>query len=90
MYLLWDPADNALRRIGLDFRRFGSDVARGVALVALIGVPGIGVYAVGRLLGQSIAVVPAPLDSSWWVNAKHAKHKGYESFRSPLCGLPVV
>lgn len=69
VYLLWEPADNALRRIGLDFRRFGSDVARGVALVALIGVPGIGVYAVGRLLGQSIAVVPAPLDSSWWVIA---------------------
>ncbi|MBN9210244.1 MAG: CAAX protease family protein [Microbacterium sp. 71-36] len=67
VYLLWEPADNALRRIGLDFRRFGSDVLRGLALVALIGVPGIGVYAVGRLLGQSITVVPAPLDSSWWV-----------------------
>ncbi|WP_197462578.1 type II CAAX endopeptidase family protein [Microbacterium sp. T32] len=69
VYLLWEPADNALRRIGLDFRRFGSDVLRAVALVALIGVPGIGVYAVGRLLGQSITVVPAPLDSSWWVIA---------------------
>ncbi|MXS73784.1 type II CAAX endopeptidase family protein [Microbacterium proteolyticum] len=69
IYLLWEPADNALRRIGLDFRRFGSDVLRGLALVALIGVPGIGVYAVGRLLGQSITVVPAPLDSSWWVIA---------------------
>ena len=69
IYLLWEPTDNALRRIGLDFRRFGSDVLRGLALVALIGVPGIGVYAVGRLLGQSITVVPAPLDSSWWVIA---------------------
>ncbi|RWR19748.1 CPBP family intramembrane metalloprotease [Microbacterium enclense] len=69
VYLLWEPTDNALRRIGLDFRRFGSDVARGLALVALIGIPGIGVYAVGRLLGQSITVVPAPLDSSWWVIA---------------------
>ncbi len=69
IYLLWEPAGNAFRRIGLDFRRFGSDVLRGLALVALIGVPGIGVYAVGRLLGQSITVVPAPLDSSWWVIA---------------------
>lgn len=69
LFLLWEPADNALRRIGLDFRRFGTDVGRGLLLVALIGVPGIGVYAVGRAIGQSIAVVPAPLDSSWWVVA---------------------
>ena len=69
IYLLWEPANNALRRIGLDFRRFGSDALRGIALVLLIGVPGIGVYAVGRAIGQSITVVPAPLDSSWWVIA---------------------
>ncbi|WP_298873126.1 CPBP family intramembrane glutamic endopeptidase [uncultured Microbacterium sp.] len=69
LYLLWEPANNALRRIGLDFRRFGSDLARGLLLVALIGAPGIGVYAIGRAIGQSIAVVPAPLDSSWWVVA---------------------
>lgn len=69
LYLLWEPAHNALRRIGLDFRRFGSDLARGLLLVALIGAPGIGVYAIGRAIGQSIAVVPAPLDSSWWVVA---------------------
>lgn len=69
IYLLWEPTDNALRRIGLDFRRTGSDVLRALALVALIGVPGIGVYAIGRLIGQSITVVPAPLDSSWWVIA---------------------
>lgn len=69
VYLLWEPGLSALRRIGLDFRRFGGDTARGVLLVALIGVPGIGVYAAGRTLGQSIAVIPAPLDSSWWVIA---------------------
>ena len=69
IYLLWEPGLSALRRIGLDFRRVGGDTARGVLLVALIGVPGIGVYAAGRALGQSIAVIPAPLDSSWWVIA---------------------
>ncbi|MFF7683546.1 CPBP family intramembrane glutamic endopeptidase [Microbacterium sp. NPDC007973] len=69
LYLLWEPANNALRRIGLDLRRPGSDIARGLLLVALIGAPGIGVYAIGRALGQSITVVPAPLDSSWWVIA---------------------
>nr|WP_240752381.1 CPBP family intramembrane glutamic endopeptidase [Microbacterium hydrothermale] len=69
LYLLWEPANNALRRIGLDFHRFGSDLGRGVLLVLLIGAPGIGVYAIGRAIGQSITVVPAPLDSSWWVIA---------------------
>ncbi|WP_295851842.1 type II CAAX endopeptidase family protein [uncultured Microbacterium sp.] len=69
VYLLWEPTNNALRRIGLDFRRFGGDAARGLLLVVLIGAPGIGVYAIGRALGQSIAVIPAPLDSSWWVIA---------------------
>lgn len=69
VYLLWEPTNNALRRIGLDFRRFGGDAARGLLLVVLIGAPGIGVYAIGRALGQSIAVIPAPLDSSWWVVA---------------------
>ncbi len=69
VYLLWEPTNNALRRIGLDFRRFGGDSARGLLLVVLIGAPGIGVYAIGRALGQSIAVIPAPLDSSWWVIA---------------------
>jgi len=69
VYLLWEPTNNALRRIGLDFRRFGGDAARGLLLVVLIGAPGIGVYAIGRALGQSIAVIPASLDSSWWVIA---------------------
>lgn len=69
VYLLWEPTGNALRRIGLDFRGFGVDVLRGLLLVAVIGAPGIGVYAIGRSIGQSIAVVPAPLDSSWWVIA---------------------
>jgi len=69
VYLLWEPGQSALRRIGLDFRRFGGDTLRGLFLVVLIGAPGIGVYAAGRALGQSIAVIPAPLDSSWWVVA---------------------
>ncbi len=29
VYLLWEPGQNALRRIGLDFRRFGGDFGRG-------------------------------------------------------------
>ncbi|MBW9093555.1 CPBP family intramembrane metalloprotease [Microbacterium jejuense] len=66
VYLLWEPASNALRRIGLDFTRFGGDLWRGVALAAVIGLPGLALYAVGRALGITVAVVASPLDAAWW------------------------
>jgi uncharacterized protein len=67
VYLLWEPGSNALRRIGLDFRRFGGDLGRGVLLTAAIGIPGLGLYAISRILGINVAVVASPLDSAWWV-----------------------
>ncbi|MFG6476309.1 CPBP family intramembrane glutamic endopeptidase [Microbacterium sp. P06] len=67
IYLLWEPGTNALRRIGLDFTRFGGDLGRGFALAALIGIPGLGLYAVARLTGFNVAVEASPLDSAWWV-----------------------
>jgi uncharacterized protein len=67
VYLLWEPGRSALRRIGLDFRRFGGDLGRGVALTAVIGIPGLGLYAVARMLGLNVAVVASPLDAGWWV-----------------------
>ena len=66
IYLLWEPGVSALRRIGLDFRRFGGDVGRGVFLFAVIGIPGLGLYAAGRALGITVQVDAAPLDPSWW------------------------
>jgi len=66
IWLLWEPGMSALRRIGLDFRRFGGDLGRGALLVAVIGLPGLGVYALGRMLGITVQVDAAPLDSSWW------------------------
>ena len=66
VYLLWEPGSNPLRRIGLDFRRFGGDAWRGVVLAAVIGIPGLGLYAVARLLGLNVAVVASPLDAAWW------------------------
>ncbi len=66
VYLLWEPGSNALRRMGLDFRRFGGDTARGLLLAAVIGVPGLALYAVGRLLGVTVSVVASPLDAAWW------------------------
>ncbi|MCU4672274.1 CPBP family intramembrane glutamic endopeptidase [Microbacterium fluvii] len=64
VYLLWEPGSNALRRIGLDFRRFGSDVGRGALLVVVIGVPGLALYAVGRMLGLTLQVSASPLDAA--------------------------
>lgn len=67
IYLLWEPGANALRRIGLDFRRIRSDVGRAFALAAAIGIPGLGLYAVARLAGFNVAVVASSLDPGWWV-----------------------
>ncbi|MDZ8275587.1 CPBP family intramembrane glutamic endopeptidase [Microbacterium aquimaris] len=66
IYLLWEPGRNALRRIGLDFSRVGTDVGRGILLAAAIGIPGLALYAVGRALGVTVAVVASPLDAAWW------------------------
>ncbi|MFH8250403.1 CPBP family intramembrane glutamic endopeptidase [Microbacterium sp. B2969] len=66
VYLLWEPGGNALRRIGLDFTRFGGDLGRGILLFLIIGVPGLALYAVGRALGITVAVVASPLDAAWW------------------------
>lgn len=66
VYLLWEPGQNALRRIGLDFTRFGGDLGRGILLTAVIGIPGLALYAAGRALGVTVAVVASPLDASWW------------------------
>lgn len=66
VYLLWEPGQNALRRVGLDFSRFGGDLGRGILLAAAIGVPGLGLYAISRVLGLNVAVVASPLDAAWW------------------------
>ena len=66
VYLMWEPGQNALRRIGLDFTRFGADLGRGILLAAVIGIPGLGLYAISRLLGLNVAVVASPLDAAWW------------------------
>ncbi|MCD1571912.1 CPBP family intramembrane glutamic endopeptidase [Agromyces mediolanus] len=66
LYLLWRPGRSPFRRIGFDFTRPGRDAASGLALVAAIGIPGLALYAAGRAMGITVAVVPAPLDTHWW------------------------
>lgn len=66
LYLLADRGANPWRRIGLDARRPGRDLAWGVALGALIGIPGLGLYVAGRALGITVAVQASALDPYWW------------------------
>ncbi|WP_223878390.1 CPBP family intramembrane glutamic endopeptidase [Microbacterium radiodurans] len=65
IYFLWQPGCSAFRRIGLDFRMFGRNVGGGILLVVVIGVPGLGLYALGRALGITVQVGAAPLDGAW-------------------------
>jgi membrane protease YdiL (CAAX protease family) len=67
VYLLWEPGSNALRRMGLDFRRFGGDAGRAALLGLAIGIPGLALYVVARILGLNVTVQSAPLDSAWYV-----------------------
>lgn len=66
LYLLWQDGSNPFKRIGLDFKRPGFDISRALFLVLVVGVPGLGVYVVGRMLGLTVAVQAASLDHYWW------------------------
>ncbi|NQX34227.1 CPBP family intramembrane glutamic endopeptidase [Herbiconiux sp. VKM Ac-2851] len=66
LYLLAISGGNPFRRIGFDLTRPGQDLGRGALLVLVVGVPGIVLYVVWRLLGFSAAVVAAPLDGQWY------------------------
>lgn len=54
------------QRLGLDRRNVRSDLAYGVGLAALIGLPGLGLYFAGRALGITAEVIPAPDVAYWW------------------------
>lgn len=66
VYLLWQPGRSPFRRIGLDVTRFGRDLGMGALIAAAIGIPGLGLYAIGRALGWTVAVVASPLDAAWY------------------------
>lgn len=56
----------ALQDLGMDLGRPLRDLAHGVLLTAGIGVPGLAIYYLGRLLGATVEVIPAALDTHWW------------------------
>ena len=67
LYLLSEPGRRAVQRVGLDLTRPVRDLGTGIGLAALIGIPGLGLYALGRALGVTVEVRAAALDAHWWV-----------------------
>ncbi len=53
-------------RLGFNLARPGKDLLHGVGLAALIGIPSLGLYAAGRALGITTAILPSGLDAYWW------------------------
>lgn len=68
LYLLsLDPVkERVSERLGLDRSRPRFDVLWGLGLAALIGLPGLAFYGIGRLLGITAQIIPAPDISYWW------------------------
>lgn len=66
LFLLSEPGRRATTRIGLTLTRPGRDLAVGVGLAALIGIPGLALYVAGRALGVTVDVQAATLDQHWW------------------------
>ena len=66
LFLLTEPGKSAFRRIGFTFARPVHDFLLGIGLAAVIGGGTLGVYAAGRALGITTAIVPAALDTYWW------------------------
>jgi uncharacterized protein len=65
LYLLWRNGFGPAR-IGLGRFQWRRDLLGGLALAALIGLPGLGLYVAGRALGIGVEVVPSTLHESWW------------------------
>lgn len=66
LFLLSGHGVSAFRRLGFTFERPLRTVGFGVGLAAIIAVGTLGVYAGGRALGITTAIVPAALDAYWW------------------------
>jgi membrane protease YdiL (CAAX protease family) len=65
VYLLW-RSDIGPSEFGLGLPRWRPDVLGGLGLAALIGLPGLALYQVARMLGMNASVEPAELYDTWW------------------------
>ncbi|MEV0462373.1 CPBP family intramembrane glutamic endopeptidase [Nocardia tengchongensis] len=65
IYLLW-RSGIAPQAVGLARRlRWRADVLPALALTAVIGIPGLGLYLAAHSLGVSVTIVPSSLEH-WW------------------------
>lgn len=66
LFLLSGRGVSAFRRLGFTFEKPLRTIGFGVGLAVVIGVGTLGVYAGGRALGMTTAIIPAALDAYWW------------------------
>lgn len=71
LYFVWEAAGRGgwrapFARLGLNLRRPGRDLLYGLGLFLAIGIPSLGLYWLGRLLGITTSIIPSGLDQYWW------------------------
>jgi membrane protease YdiL (CAAX protease family) len=66
LYLLWRAGANLSGHLGLNLRRPWRDLAAGIGLAALIGIPGLALYLIANKLGISLTVQASTLTDVWW------------------------
>lgn len=66
IYLLWRPQRSGFQAIGFNFSRPWRDLLWGLGLMLLIGLPSLGLYALGRSLGITAQIVTNSLNDYWW------------------------
>ncbi|HWV25814.1 MAG TPA: CPBP family intramembrane glutamic endopeptidase [Aeromicrobium sp.] len=66
-FMVVDGDERSVRdRLGLDREAWWGSLLWGAGLAALIGLPGLVVYAVGREIGITAEIVTSGLDQYWW------------------------
>jgi membrane protease YdiL (CAAX protease family) len=70
IYLLGSHGTRATRILGLvgPARAWWRDIGLGAILAACIGLPGLGLYFVGRAIGQNVSIDTSGLPGSWWAS----------------------
>jgi len=66
LWLLAGDTPNWRRRLGLDRTGSIGDLLHGAWLAAVIGLPGLALYVVGRELGITTTIVASALNAHWW------------------------
>lgn len=66
LHLLGREMRGPARVMGFDLRRPVRDLLHGIALAAVIGIPGLALYLTARELGLNTTIAAANLPSVWW------------------------